>query len=52
MTDECRQDVRSIGSTITFNFLQQRETDNTVKPPTPLEAIGTTDPWGITTEAP
>ena len=49
MVDEERQDVTSVGPTITFNYLQQREVDTSERPPTPLEQIGTTDPWGITT---
>ncbi len=46
---EDREDVRSKDGKITFNYLQQREVDNTERPPTPLEEIGTTDPDGITT---
>lgn len=34
--------------TTSFNYLQQREVDNTERPETPLEEAGTTDPWGIT----
>lgn len=44
-----REDVISEGGTVTFNYLQQREADDTERPPTPLEEAGTTDPWGITT---
>lgn len=51
---DCREDVISTetwnggSGTISFNYLQQREEDTTEKPPTPLEAAGTTDPWGAT----
>ncbi len=52
--DDCREDVVSSelwnggDGTIHFNHLQQGPIDPTERPPTPLEAIGTTDPWGIT----
>jgi hypothetical protein len=47
--EEDREDVISEDGTITFNYLQQRPVDTTERPQTPLEEIGTTDPWGITT---
>lgn len=51
-SDDCREDVRSNDlvdggdGKVTFNYLQQRPVDNTERPETPLEAAGTTDPWG------
>lgn len=51
--EECREDVISTerwnggDGTISFNYLQQRPVDNTERPPTPLEAAETTDPWGV-----
>lgn len=45
---EERESVRSSDGTITFNWLQQREPDTTVRAPTPAEEAGGTDPWGIT----
>lgn len=46
--DDCREDVVSRDGTVIFNYLQQRPEDTTVRPLTPLEQIGTTDPHGIT----
>lgn len=46
--EQDREDVRSDDDgNVTFNWLQQRPVDTTERPPTPVEAAGTTDPWGI-----
>lgn len=56
-SEECREDVESTetwnggAGTVTFNHLQQhKEGFDPEREETPLEAAGTTDPWGIADE--
>lgn len=45
--EQDREDVQSKDGKVTFNWLQQRPVDTSARPVTPVEQLGTTDPWGI-----